>query len=130
MKLKAVCALVIAVQSFGALATPVSLTSKVKSVSLVGRPGVDYGGVQILLDAPITGTACAPADVARGFYYSSGTAASGAIVLQAYMNLALSAQAQDIPMTINYDTATACVSGYGVGMPATPVTLPTPPVTP
>lgn len=109
------------------MAAPLVITSKVESVSLVGRPGTDYGGIQIKLTSPITGTACATADVSRGFYYSAGATAQGAIVMQAYMNLALSAQAQDLALTVNYDSATACSPGYGIGMPATPILLVSPP---
>lgn len=77
--------------SGGVCATPLYMEVTVKSVSVIGRPGIDWSGVQVETVEPITGTACAPADVAKGFYFRIVTNASGIGVSRQYQTQALAA---------------------------------------
>lgn len=98
-----------------ASATTLTLVTTVKEVTAIGRPGVDYGGVQIAVVDPITGTSCAAADLAKGFYNSSGQSVGSLVYVQVLQNQALSAMAQGLQVRVTFDSA-ACVSGYGVNI--------------
>ena len=105
-------------------AAPLTLTATIKEVAVIARPGVDYGGVQISVVEPITGTGCTAADLASGFYYSSFTSTAVMPLIQLIHAQAIAAKAQDLKIKVFYDSASTCYPGYGVGF--TGISIPYP----
>ena len=96
------------------IASPLTLTTSVESVTVIARPGVDYGGLLISVSSPITGTSCADADLEKGFYVSSGANAGSVQIAQMYQSQALFASAQSLKITVHYDSYSGCQPGWGV----------------
>lgn len=101
--------------SVSAHAAPLTLVTTVKSVATVARPGYDWGGLSIRVAEPITGTACAAADLAKGFYFTTLAEPRALAWAQMQQSVAMVAGALGATVRVTYDSASTCYSGYGVG---------------
>lgn len=96
-------------------AAPLTMTTTVKSVAVGFRSAVDWGYVRIAVSDPITGTACAASDTAKGFFSTSGLEPRSLPYIQLMQSQAAVSKAQDLKVQITYDTASTCYQGHGVG---------------
>lgn len=96
------------------MASTVTLTTTVKKVTAVARPGIDYGGVRIEVNSPITGTSCGQSVLEKGFYFSSGTNAADMQIIHMFHAQALYAASQSLNITVHYDSNSSCQANLGV----------------
>lgn len=126
--LKGLVALIAVVCSPAAVAVVQTHTGLVENVLTGrGRINLDYGNMQVVMKSLPAGTTCAssytPAVLAKTFFFAGGTTVQGMLQKQSYENFANIAAAQELPVTIEYDTA-GCTAGFGINIISITITPP------